>query len=181
MVGPAADGGADLRPLPAGPGSSDPGAADGRAAAYVSTHHALPVLSEAELARPGRRRDTCAAPAARADLGAVIGLLASCGLRIGEACRLDAATSIWTRVMLVLRTKFGKSRIVPVHPTTASVVARYLRAAATCSARPRGMRRRLPQQPGPAAERRHTGDTFKQIVPTAGITAAPGGRPAQDP
>jgi integrase len=47
---------------------------------------------------------------------AVIGLLASCGLRISEACRLDEGdVDLDEGVLTVRGTKFGKSRIVPVH------------------------------------------------------------------
>ena len=53
----------------------------------------------------------------------VIGLLASCGLRASEAIRLDIdhVDLVGTPPCLqIQRTKFRKSRLVPLHPTTAA-------------------------------------------------------------
>lgn len=57
-----------------------------------------------------------------------IGLLAACGLRGGEAVRLDRADVLLELEpprLLVRRTKFRKSRLVPVHPTTAEALRVY--------------------------------------------------------
>jgi len=59
----------------------------------------------------------------------VIGLLASTGLRIGEALRLllDQAHLDHDPPCLEIRdTKFHKSRLVPLHPTTATKLNEYL-------------------------------------------------------
>ena len=59
----------------------------------------------------------------------VIGLLASTGLRIGEALRLllDQAHLDHDPPYLEIRdTKFHKSRLVPLHPTTAAKLNEYL-------------------------------------------------------
>jgi integrase len=54
------------------------------------------------------------------------GLVASTGLRIGELVRLDKAdVDLETGVLTVRQTKFGKSRLVPVHPTTVEILRRY--------------------------------------------------------
>lgn len=55
----------------------------------------------------------------------LFGLLASTGLRIGEAVRL-CLDDITTDGLLIRETKFKKNRIVPVHPTTANVLNQYL-------------------------------------------------------
>ncbi|QEZ49011.1 tyrosine-type recombinase/integrase [Cupriavidus oxalaticus] len=58
----------------------------------------------------------------------MIGLLASTGLRAGEAIRLtvdDVRLDIDPPRILVLETKFRKSRIVPVHPTAAEKLKTY--------------------------------------------------------
>ncbi|MDQ2804944.1 MAG: tyrosine-type recombinase/integrase, partial [Pseudomonadota bacterium] len=63
-------------------------------------------------------------------LSALLGLLASTGLRIGEAVRLrmdDAQLDARPAHLRILQTKFQKSRLVPVHPTTAAALAHYLR------------------------------------------------------
>ena len=58
----------------------------------------------------------------------VIGLLASCGLRASEAIRLDVdhvdlADDL--PCLQIQRTKFRKSRLVPLHPTTAAALRTY--------------------------------------------------------
>jgi integrase len=61
-------------------------------------------------------------------LATLLGLLASTGLRVGEALRL-AITDVWldhTPPLLQIReTKFQKSRLVPLHATTAEQLAVY--------------------------------------------------------
>lgn len=59
----------------------------------------------------------------------LIGLLASTGLRIGEALRLavgDLHLDFDPPHLEIRNTKFGKSRFVPVHPSTAQNLRLYL-------------------------------------------------------
>jgi integrase/recombinase XerD len=69
----------------------------------------------------------------RSPLGAptyetLIGLLAVTGLRIGEAIRLDRDDVVWDQGLLrILYSKFGKSREVPLHPTTMAALRAYAR------------------------------------------------------
>ena len=58
----------------------------------------------------------------------VIGLLASCGLRASEAIRLDIddVDLVGAPPCLQIQlTKFRKSRLVPLHPTTAAALQAY--------------------------------------------------------
>jgi integrase len=56
----------------------------------------------------------------------LIGLLAAAGLRISEAMHLDRADVDLDQDRLVIRqTKFRKTRLVPVHPTTTSALREY--------------------------------------------------------
>lgn len=55
----------------------------------------------------------------------LFGLLASTGLRIGEAVRLRT-DDITADGLLIRETKFKKSRIVPIHPTTVNALNQYL-------------------------------------------------------
>jgi integrase len=58
----------------------------------------------------------------------LIGLLASTGLRIGEAVALDVGdVDLRSDILTVRESKFGKSRLVPVSPTTGRALARYSR------------------------------------------------------
>ena len=57
----------------------------------------------------------------------LFGLLSVSGLRIGEAIRLTLEDVDLQEAILTIRsTKFGKSRLVPMHPSTAEVVANYI-------------------------------------------------------
>lgn len=56
----------------------------------------------------------------------LFGLLAVTGLRISEALNLESRDVNWTEGVLTIRTsKFGKSRLVPLHPTVRVVLADY--------------------------------------------------------
>jgi integrase/recombinase XerD len=57
---------------------------------------------------------------------ALISLLAASGLRIGEALSLDCVDLDSEQGMLTVRdAKFGKTRLVPLHPSTAGALTRY--------------------------------------------------------
>lgn len=56
----------------------------------------------------------------------LFGLLAVTGLRISEALALNQGDVDWSEAVLTIRrTKFGKSRLVPVHPSTRRALQRY--------------------------------------------------------
>jgi integrase/recombinase XerD len=106
----------------------------------------------------------------------VIGLLASCGLRIGEACRLDRDdVDLDEGVLTVRGSKFGKSRIVPVHLTTLAALRIYA-----------GRRDQLcpcPTSPafflnsrGRRLDAANAPHTFTDLVDAAGIVVPPGVR-----
>ena len=69
-------------------------------------------------------------PLRRATYRAVIGLLAVSGMRIGEAIRLDRSDVDWPNGLVVVRaSKFGRSREVPLHPTTVDALKAYAPSA----------------------------------------------------
>ncbi len=56
----------------------------------------------------------------------LFGLIAVTGLRISEAIKLDRGdVDLSEGVLTVRETKFGKSRLVPIHPTTRTALIRY--------------------------------------------------------
>jgi len=58
----------------------------------------------------------------------LIGLLATTGMRVGEAIRLDRGDIDHAHGVLIVRdSKFGKSRQLPLHPTTMTALRGYLR------------------------------------------------------
>ena len=61
----------------------------------------------------------------------LFGLMASTGLRVSEALHLRDDDVDLKRGMLTIRqTKFAKSRLLPVHPTTVAALAQYRKARA---------------------------------------------------
>ncbi|HEY5361105.1 MAG TPA: tyrosine-type recombinase/integrase [Streptosporangiaceae bacterium] len=67
-------------------------------------------------------------PLRAATYQALISLLAVTGLRVGEAIRLNGADLDFARGVLTVRaSKFGKTRLVPLHPTAVAGLRGYLR------------------------------------------------------
>ena len=99
--------------------------------------HALPrsraiapvrILEESELLRLLEAVHECSPlhPIRGETLRTLIGLLASTGLRSGEALRLDRSDVDLDRgILLIRKTKFRKDRLVPVHSTTREALCRY--------------------------------------------------------
>ena len=69
---------------------------------------------------------------------AYFALLASTGLRLSETCRLTTDDADLVNGILTIReTKFRKSRLVPLHPTTTRALRRYADRRDACLAAPR--------------------------------------------
>lgn len=108
-------------------------------------------------------------PSRAATYDTLIGLLAASGLRIGEAIKLECGDIDWAEgVLLIRESKFGKSRLVPLHPTSMAVLADY--------ARERDQRQ--PRSAGPSFFVSRTGarlyyavvsQAFRQLVNHAGV------------
>jgi len=70
---------------------------------------------------------TLSTPHRAATYATLTGLLAVTGMRVGEAIRLDGADFHSSTGLLVVRkSKFGKSRELPLHPTTVKALRDYL-------------------------------------------------------
>jgi integrase/recombinase XerD len=76
------------------------------------------------VAAAGRLRRTY--PLRREVYTTLFGLIAATGLRVSEALDLRFDDLQPNGVLLIRRTKFGKSRLVPLHPTVAEALDRYL-------------------------------------------------------
>jgi integrase len=71
-------------------------------------------------------------------LTTLIGLLAATGLRPGEAAALEPCdVNLDAQLLTVRKSKFGKSRIVPIHPSTATALRHYARERDRIIRRPR--------------------------------------------
>jgi integrase/recombinase XerD len=78
------------------------------------------------LLEAARRR--IVSPLRAATYQTLIGLLAASGLRIGEAIKLDRSDLDWAQgVLLIRESKFGKSRLVPLHPSSMRALRGYAR------------------------------------------------------
>jgi len=80
----------------------------------------------------GRLRATY--PLRRPGYTTLLGLIASTGLRVSAALDLRFDDVLPDGVLHIRRTKFGKSRLVPLHPTTKEALDRYLAIRQTLAA-----------------------------------------------
>ncbi len=69
-----------------------------------------------------------------ASMQTLIGLLASTGLRSGEAGALDAGDLDAAAQLLTVTGKYGRIRLVALHPTTVQALTGYLRVRASRAA-----------------------------------------------
>lgn len=70
--------------------------------------------------------DLIGSPLRAATYRTLFGLLAASGLRIGEAIKLDRTDIDWAGgVLLIRESKFGKSRLVPLHPSSLDALGQY--------------------------------------------------------
>ena len=98
-------------------------------------------------------------------------LLAASGLRIGEAIKLDRNDIDWSQgVLLIRESKFGKSRLVPLHASAMAALARHAELRDELQQRPKEpsffvslTRKRLSYAV--------VSQTFRQLVEAAGIGA----------
>lgn len=95
------------------------------------------IYTPAEIVRllEAARRLRCSYPLRRDVYATLLGLIASTGLRISEALDLRLDDVQPDGVLRIRSTKFGKSRLVPLHPTVREALRQYLdvrgRAAVT--------------------------------------------------
>jgi integrase/recombinase XerD len=84
------------------------------------------LYSDADIAALMAAARSLRSPLRAATYETLIGLIAATGMRSGEAVRLDRDDIDWNEgVITIWRSKFGKSRALPVHPTTLAALARY--------------------------------------------------------
>ena len=93
------------------------------------SHRATPYLySDRDIAALMAAARGLRSPLRAATFETLVGLLAVTGLRIGEALRLDRDDVDLVDGVLVIRlSKFGKSREIPLHPSTVDALAAYTR------------------------------------------------------
>jgi integrase len=92
-------------------------------------HRATPYLySHADITALIAAAASLRFPLRTATYQTLIGLLAVTGMRVGEAIRLDRADlDLTAGIITVRQSKFGKTRMLPLHPTTVTALQEYLR------------------------------------------------------
>jgi integrase len=86
------------------------------------------LYSDAEITALIAAADTLPTPLRRATFGALIGLLAVTGIRVGEAIALDRGDVDLAAGRLTVRFgKFGKARELVLHPSSVEALRRYQR------------------------------------------------------
>lgn len=104
----------------------------------------------------------------------LIGLLAVTGMRQGEACRLGRDNVDLTEETITIEdSKFGKSRMVFLHPTAAAALRVYARARDEAFPEAGTF---LVNSLGRPLDSRNTPKTFAELIKAAGITAPAGRR-----
>jgi integrase/recombinase XerD len=133
------------------------------------------IYSPEEIAALVHAAGTIGAPLLSATMQALISLIAASGLRLGEALALDRGDAGLDSGVLTVTGKNDQMRMVPLHATTAGMLARYA-----------ARRDRLcPHAASPAffitssgrrARQRGVHETFARLVALAAIPVPPGRR-----
>ena len=98
---------------------------------HVSASRTLPYIYTPDqltqiVMAAGRLRETYVLR--RQTYATLFGLIAATGVRVSEALDLRLGDVLPGGVLQIRRTKFGKSRLVPLHPTAEEALGRYLDA-----------------------------------------------------
>jgi site-specific recombinase XerD len=107
-----------------------------------------------------------------ASMRTLIGLLASTGIRSGEAFALDAADLDTAGQVLAVTGKYGRTRLIALHPTTAAALAGYLRIRARHAAD--GTTALLIGQAGRRLGSSMAHPVFRSLAAASGLAPQPG-------
>jgi site-specific recombinase XerD len=133
------------------------------------------IYSAEEIAALIHAAGTIGAPLPAATLQALISLIAASGLRVGEALALDRGDAGLDTAMLTVTGKNDQTRLVPLHPSTASMLAGYARRRDQLCPH-RASPAFFITSTGQRVQQRGVAETFARLVVLAGIQAPPGRR-----
>ena len=118
-----------------------------------------------------RARSSIVSPLRAATYATLIGLLAASGMRIGEAIKLDRGDVDWPQgVLLIRESKFGKSRLVPLHASSMAALQDYAQLRDQLQPRPDGTSFFV-SLTGKRLLYAVVSQTFRQLVDDAGVGA----------
>ena len=138
----------------------------------AGTHRATPYLySPAEVAGLMTAATRLPRPVSALTYPALIGVLAATGMRIGEAIALKISDFDDDAGILTIRHgKFGKSRLLPLHPTTTTALTKYLAARGQLEPRP-ASGHLFTSVTGTPLDYTKVHRTYRRLTSQAGITA----------
>jgi len=136
-------------------------------------HRPTPYLwSQEEIRRLLEGARALRSPLRAATHEALFGLLATTGMRLGEAVGLQrGAVDLVAGVITIREAKFDRSRLVPLHPTTAEALSRYVARRDRLCLRPRSTAFFL-SSAGTALQRSAVDKTLRKITTSLGIRTA---------
>ncbi|HYY18235.1 MAG TPA: tyrosine-type recombinase/integrase [Streptosporangiaceae bacterium] len=137
---------------------------------------AVPYLySDADIAALITQAGQLKTPLRRATIATLIGLMAVTGIRGGETVGLDDEDFDAVRGLLLVRhAKFGKQRLLPLHPTAVTALEGYRRLRDQAFPRPRSQAL-LVSSTGTRLLYYNAGQTFAKLARRAGLASRPGG------
>ena len=104
----------------------------------------------------------------------VIGLLATTGMRGGEAIRLDRSdVDLGGGMVTVVSSKFGRTRLLPLHPSTVGALDAYASRRDRLCPRPQDRSSFFLAATGARLVHRSFGATFARLVRDAGVGSPP--------
>jgi integrase/recombinase XerD len=133
------------------------------------------IYSAEEIAALIHAAGTIGAPLPAAVMQALISLIAATGLRVGEALALDRNNAAIDATTLTVTGKNDQMRLVPLHPTTAAMLAGYAARRDQLCPHPASPALFITST-GHRAAQRGVAEIFARLVTLAGITAPPGRR-----
>ena len=100
---------------------------------------------------------------------ALFGLLATCGMRVGEAVGLDRDdVDLRAGVITIRHAKFDRTRLVPLHPTVTEALSRYATERDRRCPRPRA-KAFFVSSAGTRLDRSGVGKTLRKITTSLGM------------
>ena len=136
-------------------------------------HRPTPYLwSQEEICRLLEGARALRSPLRAATHEALFGLLATTGMRLGEAIGLGRDdVDLVAGVITIREAKFDRSRLVPLHPTTAEALSRYVARRDRLCPRPASTAFFL-SSAGTALQRSAVDKTLRKITTSLGIRTA---------
>jgi integrase/recombinase XerD len=137
---------------------------------------AVPYLySDADIAALIAQAWQLRTPLRPATIATLVGLLAVTGMRIGEAIALDDTDfDLARQLFLVRNAKFGRDRLLPLHPSAVAAVRDYRTLRDQAFPRPVS-EALLVSSTGTRLRHENVSVTFARLARQAGLTARPGG------